>query len=178
MILKYLINILSAVNGLNVADLELKMKSTVKLSILLSPFAFITELISAWSIANKEFILVVLGAIIVDHVLGSFKHAFVLRDFVWKKNITGLMTKIGLVTACGFLFEALQIIIHEETFVTEYLKTITRLIVFLYPAGSAFSNSSIISGGKFPPSAWLVKLKKFQSNLNPNEFGNNNQNKK
>jgi len=170
MILKYLISIVAALNTIHIGTMTLKAKATIKLGLLVSPFALLWDKFSKWTIDNEAFILFVLGAIIVDHIFGSIKHAFFDKDFSWIKNIIGFFTKLGLVVGCGFLFEGLQVVIHKESIVTDYLEIITRLIVFLYPAGSAFGNSSIISGGKFPPDAWLKKLKKFQSNLNPNEF--------
>ena len=35
----------------------------------------------------------------------------------------------------------------------------------MYPAGSAFVNSSIVTDGKFPPMALLQRFTKFQENL-------------
>lgn len=116
----------------------------------------------------------VLLAIIVDHLLGSWKHAFIKRDFTWLKNISGLAVKIGLVVCVGFLFEGLNVILKNDNIIKDYLTVVTRLIVFLYPAGSAFGNASVISGGVFPPTSWLDKLKKFQKNLDTNEFTDNN----
>jgi hypothetical protein len=43
-------------------------------------------------------------------------------------------------------------------------------MVFLYPAGSAFVNASILTNGKFPPLGWIQKVEKFNSNLDINQF--------
>jgi hypothetical protein len=179
MILVYLIHVLSAIKNMTSVDhLDVKMMATIKLGILLSPITFLFDLMSKWTIDNGDFIGVVLGAIIIDHILGSIKHAFYYMDFTWRENIRGIFTKIALVVACGFLFEGLQVVIHGETILTEYLKTITRLIVFLYPAGSAFQNSSVLTGGKFPPNIWLEKLKKFQKDMKIENFNQDIKNKK
>jgi hypothetical protein len=74
------------------------------------------------------------------------------KDFKWSKNLIGLMMKIRLVSR-AVCFEGLNIIIHKESIVQDYLTTVTRLIVF-YPAGSAFGRLSILSNGKFHK-AWL-----------------------
>ena len=70
----------------------------------------------------------------------------------------------------GLLFEGVNHIIVAENFITDYLTIVLRLLVFMYPAGSAFVNSSTITNGKFPPSGFIQKLTKFQENININEF--------
>lgn len=169
MVLSYLINILLSLKLIHVGSFVIKLKASIKLAFLLSPIIFIWDKISKWGMDNSEYISFVLLAIAIDHILGTIKH-LKIKDFKIKKNITGLMTKIGLVVACGLLFEGLNVIINQETLVKDYLTILTRLIVFLYPAGSAFGNSAFLSNGKFPPQSWLDKLKSFQSNLDPHEF--------
>jgi hypothetical protein len=164
MFLTYLVELLSSLKLINAGSMIIKIKSATKLGFLLSPFAFLLDKIMTWTVDNNEYISFVMIAIAIDHILGTFKH-FIIGDFSFKKNLIGLMTKIGLVVACGLLFEGLNTIVTHESLVKDYLTITTRLIVFLYPAGSAFGNSSFLSGGKFPPQSWLDKLKLFQSNL-------------
>ena len=171
MILSYLIGVLSQLQCIHLGgNLFVQLKATIKLGFLISPFVYVLEKLSKWGLDNSDYIITVLVAIAIDHALGSYKHAYIDKDFTWKVNLKGLMTKISLVVACGFLFEGLHVIIHKQSIVTEYLTITTRLIVFLYPAGSAFGNSSVISGGKFPPDAWMKRIKKFQTNLNPKDI--------
>jgi hypothetical protein len=42
--------------------------------------------------------------------------------------------------------------------------------VFLYPAGSAFMNSAVLTNGKFPPMGWISILNNFNKNLDLNTF--------
>lgn len=175
MLLTYLIEALTSLKMIHAGTLIVKLKATVKLGLMLSPIMFIWDKLSKWGVDNSEYITFVLIAIAIDHILGTFKH-LALMQFSLKRNIVGLLTKLGLVVACGFLFEGLNVIVTRETLVKDYLIITTRLIVFLYPAGSAFGNSTFLSGGKFPPQAWLDKLKKFQNNLDPKDFGNNKDN--
>lgn len=170
MLLNYLIAIVASLKGIGIGTMLMKLKASAKLGVLLSPLVYILDRLTEWGIDNQDYILLVMGAIAFDHALGSAKHAFVLKDFTFRKNIEGLITKIGLVVACGFLFEATNIIIKKDSVVTDYLTIVTRLMVFMYPAGSAFWNSSVLSGGKFPPKSWLDKLTLFQSNLNPDSL--------
>jgi hypothetical protein len=152
-----------------------KLKTTLILAISTSPIAYIIEKITTWSVENSEYILFVLGAIMIDHLLGSFVHAFVKRDFTWKKNLQGLVVKIGLAVAMGFIFEGVNHIIKEASFVKSYLIIVLRLAVFLYPAGSAAMNSAIITKGKFPPIGFLDKIKKFNTSLDLSHFKKNDE---
>ena len=175
MILTYLINVVGSLQSIHNGTLMVKIFSSIKLSFLLSPIAILFELMSRWGVDNQEYIIIVLAAIAIDHILGSLKHLFIDRDFTWRKNITGIAVKIGLVVAVGFLFEGLNEIIHKQSVVKDYLTITTRMIVFFYPAGSAFGNSSVLSGGKFPPSAWMIRLKSFQKNLDPKDLMKKNE---
>ena len=147
-----------------------KLKSAGTLAITFSPLTYVVEHLMDWSIANQDYIVLVLGAIAIDHILGTLVHFFIKRDFSIKINIHGILIKLGLVVAMGFLFEGLNNIIKEDSFIKSYLTIVLRLTVFLYPAGSAFVNSSIITRGKFPPIGWINKVKKFSENLDLNEM--------
>ncbi len=149
-----------------------KAKSTLALALSLSPITYVIEQITHWTLANQTYIVFVFGAIAIDHVLGTLIHSFIKRDFSLKQNIIGLITKIGLVVAVGFLFEGVNHIVYQESFLKNYLIIVLRLAVFLYPAGSAFMNASIITNGKFPPIGWIEKIKKFQKNIDLKEFNN------
>lgn len=153
-----------------------RIKSTFLIAASISPIAFVVEQISNWSITNGAYILFVFAAIIIDHILGSLIHLFIKRDFTTKNNIIGLINKVGLVLVVGILFEGINHIIVGDNFIKDYLTILLRLLVFMYPAGSAFVNSGIITNGKFPPSGFLKKLSKFQENINVNEFREAEQN--
>lgn len=169
-IFKFIItNLLVLHNG----SLFLKVKSTFLLGLALSPFAYIFNKIINWGLSNQDYIYLVLGAIVIDHVLGSFYHALIKRDFTWKKNFTGIAIKISLVIMVGFVFEGLNHITKTDSFLQEYLIIVTRVSVFLYPAGSALMNSAEITGGVFPPLGWINWLKKFNTTL---DTGHQNQN--
>lgn len=172
-IIKYLIAILTQFNLIHVGKLYIKFKASAKLSVLLSPipaaFIIIWDKLSIgiinWFDLNLFYILLVLGAVAVDHAFGSYKHAFIDKDFNFKQNVIGLLIKLTVVVCGGFLFEGLNEIIQHDTIVKTYLLIVCRLMVFLYPGGSAFGNMSVVTGGKFPPKAWLDRLSKFNENL-------------
>lgn len=147
-----------------------KFKSTLILSIVTALPLGIVETITHWITQNGAYIFFVLVAITFDHLLGSAVHLWVKKDFSFKKNIIGIFTKLALVFAVGVLFEGFQYIYSEKNLITDYLSVITRLMVFLYPAGSAFMNCALLTNGKFPPVGWMQKITKFNQNLDMNEF--------
>lgn len=174
MILKYLLALVVNLKLIHIGSLSIKLQAAAKLGLCLSIPAFIFEMVVKWGVNNSDYVGFCLLAIMIDHVLGTIRHLFIDRDFTIKKNIKGMVIKIGLVVSVGLLFEGLNVIVKNDSIIKEYIVMTTRLMVFLYPAGSAFGNSSILSGGKFPPTSWIDKLKKFQENLNANEFKNKN----
>lgn len=124
-----------------------------------------------WVLYNEGYIIVILSAIALDHILSTWKY-IVLNDFDFKKNLGGLFTKVALVVIGAWLFESMNIIIHKGNLVKEWLTIVTRLMVFFYPAYSAWKSMSILSKGVFPPKAWIVKIEKFKGNLNVEELFN------
>lgn len=170
--LNYIQLILENVNTItSVDDTLIKMKGVIALSYLLSPIAlFSFKILGGWYISNSDYVLIILAAIAIDHLLGTIKYLFFVGDFNIKENIKGLTVKIFLVVCMGILFEGLNILVSQDSIIKDYLVIVTRLMVFLYPALSAFRSSSIISGGKFPPKAWIIKVKEFQKDLKTKHF--------
>lgn len=148
----------------------LKIKSTFVLALISTPFAFMTEGVLDWFKLNVEFISFVFGAVILDHLIGSYVHAYIKRDFTLKKNVQGFFMKTALIVAVFFLGRGMVSILGDDNLVAAYFRTIMRLMVFLYPAGSALVNCSIITKGKFPPLGFMNKISQFNSNLDLNEF--------
>ena len=157
---------------MNIADGDLttKLSGAFKISLALSPFIFVWDKIVKWGIPNQDYILIVLMAILLDWIFGIWKH-LEKRTFSFKKNATGLILKIALTVGAGMLFEGLNSIVKDSAdIVVLSLTIVTRVIVFLYPAVSAWQNIYIVSGERFPPKTWMDKLNKFNENLNIKEF--------
>jgi len=69
------------------------------------------------------------------------------------------------------LFEGLNSIVKDSAdIVVLSLTIVTRVIVFLYPAVSAWQNIYVVSGERFPPKAWMDRINKFNENLNVKEL--------
>lgn len=159
--LLFINNLLRLHNG----SFPVKIKSLIALSVPCSAFTFLFSLITDWTCTNAKFIAGVLVCIAIDHIIGSVYHAFKLRDFTFKKNIRGLLSKLALCAAAAALFEIIHYTVKDASLIYDYLKSLTRLVVVLYPAGSAFMNMSALTNGRFPPLGWINKIKAFNEDL-------------
>jgi len=168
--------ILQQLISLHSGSFFVKIKASFYLSIPISLFSWCVEKITDWTISNQAYIAGVLTCIALDHIIGSIFHALKLRDFTFKKNATGLLMKLSLCAASVMLFEVIGDTIQDVSWAYDYLKTITRLIVILYPAGSAFMNMSALTNGAFPPLGWINKIKAFNEDLDLNRIKSNGQN--
>lgn len=144
--------------GAHASVLLMKAKSLLSFSIMASPFAYFAGKIHDWCDVNESYTLWVLGAIAVDHLIGTGYHLFYKKDFSFKKNVVGLIVKLLLVVSVGYIFEGVQSLSGGENILTEYTTITLRLMVFLYPASSALENAAAITGGKFPPTGIMKKI--------------------
>ena len=157
-------------------DLPTKFLSAFKISLIAYPFIFLWDKLVKWGIPNQDYILIVLGAILVDWSFGIWKH-LKKRTFSFKQNAIGLIVKISLTTGAAFLFEGLGTIVKDSAdIIVVSLTTVARVIVFLYPAVSAWQNIYIVSDERFPPKAWMERINKFNENLNVKELTDENAN--
>jgi hypothetical protein len=149
-----------------------KIFAAVKIATVPAVFVTIFEGLGKWYIVNQSFMIFVFSAIAIDHILGTIVHAFVKKDFTFKKNIKGIVMKVGMCIAGYSLFVMIHEILKGVPFIPDYFKILIQFIVFIWPAGSAMGNMSILTGGKFPPIGWMRKLERFQENLDVNQFKN------
>lgn len=128
------------------------------------------DFIDNWFDQNTAYISFVCLAIVLNHLSGTIVHAFIERDFSLIKNIKGLVLMLFAVTCIGALFEGFGYIYTREAPIVEYLEYVIRTMVFMYPARSAAINISIMTGGKFPPVAWLNNMSRFNTSLDVKEL--------
>jgi hypothetical protein len=159
--------------GFKIPSWVVKIWATVKLSAFFSLPAWCITQLTSWTISNQDYIAGVLACIAIDHIIGSFYHAFKVRDFTLKRNATGLLQKLGLCVLAIGLFEIIHNTVKDVALVYDYLKVITRLVVILYPAGSAFMNMSALTNGQFPPIGWIKKVQNFNENLDLDKLKKN-----
>lgn len=170
MITQIKIFFLSNIVAFYTGGMFVKLKTSIIIGAAVSPFVYVLDKVNAWSLLNRDYIFAVLLAITIDHVIGTIYHGFKAKDFTIKKNLIGLTTKLGLCVLNGVLFEMLNGMTVNHKWLYDYLLLVTRLIVFLYPAGSAMVNSSKLTNGVFPPMGWMDWIKNFQKNLNIKEL--------
>lgn len=168
----YLTEVVNSIVVLHLGTAELKIFGAMKLAFYLSPIAVLITDLQIWYMDNSQYVAVVAWAIMIDYILGTIRHIFVDRDFDFRKNISGILRKGFLVVAVGYLFEGFNVIITHDSLISQYLEIVARLMVFLYPAGSAMGNSSVLSGGRFPPVGWMNRLNQFRQNADPKTFTN------
>lgn len=147
-----------------------KIASAIKISAPVSPFVAFLEKITLWTVANADYILWVLWAILVDWIIGVIYH-FKKKDFDWGKNAMGVSLKIGLALFAGSLFEAIPYFLKHDSIVSDLLLITTRLAIFLYPAGSAFMNMYEVTDGVFPPIGFIKKIKLFNEKFDVKALG-------
>jgi len=148
--------------SLHSGSIAAKAQAVTLLTALFSPVAYLTEVAYSWGQNNIIYINFVLGAIVVDHIVGTTYHIFYKRDFSVKKNLGGLMLKTFIVVASAYLVEGLDFLSPTTGVLKEYISASLRFAVFLYPAGSAAGNMYVVTGGKIPPKFIVDKITKFR----------------
>ncbi len=165
-ILLFIINHLLSIHTGTIA---VKLKSSFALGAVASPFVYIHSLLKGM---DFDIMIVISFAIIIDHAVGSAVHLWIKKDWSWKENAKGLLMKLFLCVSAFYLFEGMSVILKGADTLELYFKVTTSLIVFMYPAGSAFVNMSLLTGGKFPPTGWIDKIQSFNKNPNIKTFTN------
>jgi hypothetical protein len=154
-----------------------KIMSSFKLATVPAIFVTVIEGFSKWYIVNQWFMVFVFVAIIIDHILGSIVHRFWKKDWSNWENLKGLLIKLGASIFGYAIFIMIHEILKDVPFVAQYFKVVIQLMVFIYPAGSALGNLSIMTGGKLPSKGLIDRIKGFQDNLELDNFkqkGNEN----
>lgn len=161
--------IIYCLHGMKYGSIAMKIKSSFYMALLISPLGFIIDETTKWASSQQVYIAFVLTAIVMDHILGTLVHLFVKRDFSFRRNIVGLLVKVGLVICVEITMNGI-LHIAGSTMVSSYLAVVGQLLVFLYPAGSAMINCSHITKGRFPPIAFIDRVNMFNKNLDPKEL--------
>jgi len=99
----------------------------------------------------------------IDHVLGSYVHWKVHNDFTFKENLKGLITKLSILLVGFITLSVVNKVLEPIEFFKSYFSVLVQLMVILYPGSSALTNMSVLTGGKFPPSGLLDKIKNFHN---------------
>lgn len=162
--------IIKSLNDIHFGAIHTKLLATMTLTTVPALGLTLLERLTSWYITNQVFMTFVFLAITIDHILGSYVHFQIKRDFSFKKNLQGLLQKGFSVVAGYVLLEMIHQIVKDVDFIALYFKVLIQLMVMLYPIGNAMGNLSIITKGKFPPIGWMRKLEKFNEDLDLETF--------
>lgn len=149
----------------NLQQIGVSIKLSGIMGIFIAVGVNVSDVFSKWLSENIDYVVIALGLVAIDHLLGSGVHQWLKKDFQWAKNIIGLLIKLSMVLCGGLIFEGLAHITKEQDLVYTYLKMTTRLIVCIYPGLSAMRNMNLVTRGVFPPAALVGKFDNFQKDL-------------
>ena len=139
-----------------------KLNSAIKLSLTPSLAVSAFEYFSGLYLTNLSFLYGALAVIFIDHLLGSYLHYFVERGFTFEKNLMGLVRKLAITLSGYSTLIIMHDALNEIEFLDIYFMVVVKLMVLLYPLGSALGNFSKLTNGKFPPAGFLKKIKNFE----------------
>lgn len=159
-------NLLSIQFSENVSD---KIIASVKLATVPAVGVTFSEKILGWYIDSQMTIIVMIGLLFADLILGVWKH-WKLSTFSFGEMFKGFLTKAVLVVIFYFIKEALIQILSDADLDSVYVKVPLNLIIFIYLGGNALVNMGIISNGKIPPEILLKRMTKFTKTLNVNDL--------
>lgn len=151
-----------------------KLKSSIILGSTLTPFSLLVEKITNWYLENFMVIMLVVGAVFCDWLVGIAKH-LICKTFSWKENGKGLLIKSFMIVAGGYLSEALPHFLGGENILSTGLISALRLSVFMYPAASCWMNMAVVTNGKFPPVGLIERIKNYNQNFNVKDLTNGKQ---
>lgn len=113
---------------------------------------------------EMSFFSILAMALVIDLVIGMIKY-WKLHKFSFRELVTGLMIKVLVAYGGMLMFLAFQSL--DPGVAAQWFGLIAKFTVLLYPAGSAFANMYVITAGRFPPIAFMKKLKDFDEIATP-----------
>lgn len=158
--------------------IAVKIEISALLALALTPFIWVMDKIAKLYGAyepifnrDSEFLKILVLFLFFDLVLGMWKH-WVQKTFDWTKMYKGLMTKIAISLIGMFLFNAFASIPELINFseISVWIALTGKVMNIVYVGGSAFNNMFVLSGGKFPPVAFMQRFEKFNKTLSLNVF--------
>lgn len=156
-------------------ELTIQTKLLISLysSLVGSLFLSVYEYYKGVTVANTTFLIVIFSVFLLDVVLGVLKH-LKLRDFSFRDLLTHACLKMFIGFAAMVVFNGFASILEKDAqFIKTYFVMVGKLLTLVYYAGSAFNSMSVLTNGKFPPTAWMNRMKEFNKTLNPKTLTEN-----
>lgn len=147
-----------------------KIQSLITLSIYPAFGIGLIERFTGWYVDNHIFITLAFLVLAIDHILGSWVHWTIKRDFNFSQNLFGLLKKTIILSLGYSTLSIIAYTMREVDFLREYFSSVIQLVTILYPGSSALSNMSLITDGRFPPTGLLEKIKNFNQKMDIDEF--------
>lgn len=158
---------------LEATTFQVKLLGCFILGSIFTPIVYISDYYKGILLENKNFVVVIFVAFLVDIVCGSWKH-YKTGDFSWTDLFTIALKKLSITFMAMLLFNGMVSIEGiEDSGIKVYLLIVGKLMNFWYLAGSAFNNMYYITDHKFPPYAWMKRMKDFNKTLDLNKLKGN-----
>jgi hypothetical protein len=152
--------------------IHIKLLMSLLLSAIIGALLAIVEYYKLIIIENKTFLILIFSAFICDVILGMWKH-LKAKDFSFHELFTKALTKIAISFLAMVLFNAMAGVEGiGETPIKIWLLMVGKLLNIIYISGSAFNNMYYITDKKFPPYAWISRMKEFNKTLDTSKLTN------
>lgn len=163
-------NLLTLIRGFimeNLAYIEYgnhidRVKASLRLALLFSPSVYFTDLIHRYVLTDRSFAEILIILIIFDLLSGMAKH-WKLHTFSFFELFKGLLIKVFASITGLIVFNAFGQIkgMDQNTLILANFILFGKLCNAVYVGGSFFNNLYILTGRKFPPLAWMNRMKDF-----------------
>jgi hypothetical protein len=143
---------------------------------IVGTIVYLSEYYKGIILENKSFLALFLMAYVSDVLMGIWAH-LKKKDFSFTELFTKGLTKIAVSFVAMTLFNAIAGVEGvDNTGLKVYLLLVGKLMNLFYLAGSAFNNMYYVTDKRFPPLAWMKKIKEFNKNLDVKELTSQSKN--
>lgn len=157
---------------MNHIGLQTKLLISLMMSLIASACVQFFEYYLQIAIENRVFLILIFSVFMCDVLLGIWKH-IKSKDFSFRELLTKALLKLMIGFFSMVIFNAMAGLEGiSETGLRTYFLLVGKLLTMIYYAGSAFNSMYFITNGKFPPYAWISKMKEFNKTIDPKTFTN------
>jgi len=131
-----------------------KVVAYIKLLLAIGPIAYVLDLAGIWFSDNKKFVTFFVLIVIVNALLGLWKHKK-QNQFNWEEFFikTGKMLVVVILT---YFILAMTVGIAGENYVASGFEVSLQVATLFFPASKALKSLFVISNGEYPPK-WIMK---------------------
>lgn len=153
-------------------SIQTKLLMSLLLSSIVGALLAIVEYYTKIIIENKVFLILIFSVFMSDVLLGIWKH-LKAKDFSFRELLTKALLKLVIGFFAMVIFNAMAGVEGiADTGLRTYFLMVGKLLTMIYYAGSAFNSMYFITNKKFPPYAWISRMKEFNKTLDTSKFSN------